>query len=70
MNKDKKEEYRCYYAGNAMHSIVNAIWANSKTQDEVIESAKRLGFKSVYDFVAAESVKYADSLINELEQEK
>lgn len=70
MNEEKREEYRYQFAGMAMQSMVNAIWSNSKTQDETIQTAKRRGYRSVYGFVTAESVEYADMLIKELEQEE
>lgn len=70
MNDEKKEEYRYQFAGMAMQAIVNAIWSNSKTQDEAISTAKRLGYSSIYGFVTSESVEYADRLIKELEEEK
>ena len=70
MNNEKKEEYRYQFAGMAMHAMVNAIWSNSKTQDETIQTAKRRGYSSVLGFVTAESVEYADNLIKELEQEE
>ena len=68
MNNEKKEEYRYQFAGMAMQAMINAIWSNSKTQDETIGTAKRLGYRSIYGFVTAESVEYADALIKEIEE--
>lgn len=70
MNYEKKEEYRYQFAGMAMQAMLNAIWSNSKTQDEAISNAKRLGYSSVCGLVTAESVEYANRLIKELEQEE
>lgn len=70
MNITQKQEFRYKFAGMAMQAMVNAIWSNSETQDEAISNAKRLGHSSVYGFVAAESVEYANILIKELEEEE
>lgn len=70
MNNEKKEEYRYQFAGMAMQAMVNAIWSNKDTEREVIDTAKRHGYKNVRDFVTVEAVGCADSLIKELEQEE
>ena len=70
MNITQKQEFRYKFAGMVMQAIVNAIWSNEKTQEETIKTAKRLGYSSIYGFVTAESVEYADRLIKELEEEK
>lgn len=70
MNIIQKQEFRYKFAGMAMQAIVNAIWSNEKTQEETIKTFKRLGYSNNFDYVAATSVEYADSLIKELEEEK
>ena len=41
MNITQKQEYRYQFAGMAMQAMINAIWSNPTTQDEVTATAKR-----------------------------
>lgn len=70
MNITQKQEFRYKFSGMVMHAMINAIWSNEKTQDETIQTAKRLGYGSIIDYVTEESVEYADRLIKKLEEEE
>ena len=67
MNIPQKQEYRYQFAGMAMQAMINAIWSNPTTQDEVTATAKRKGYSCLRDWVADEAADYADALIKELD---
>lgn len=67
MNITQKQEYRYQFAGMAMQAMINAIWSNPTTQDEVTATAKRKGYSCLRDWVADEAADYADTLIKELD---
>lgn len=70
MNINQKQEFRYQYAGMAMQAMINAIWSNPTTQDEVTATAKRKGYSCLRDWVADEAADYADALIKKLNTEE
>jgi hypothetical protein len=70
MNITQQKEYRYQFAGMAMQAMINAIWSNPTTQDEVIATAKRKGYSCLRDWVADEAADYADALIKKLNTEE
>ena len=70
MNITQQQELRYQFAGIAMQAMINAIWSNPTTQDEVTATAKRKGYSCLRDWVADEAVDYADALIVRLNEEE
>lgn len=70
MNITQQQELRYQFAGMAMQAMINAIWSNPTTQDEVTATAKRKGYSCLRDWVADEAAAYADALIKKLNTEE
>ncbi|MBQ8958084.1 MAG: hypothetical protein IJ057_06235 [Bacteroidales bacterium] len=65
MNITQKQELRCQYAGLAMHAII----ANCTLMDSVIRISDQELMK-FEETMAITAVKFADSLIAELDREE
>lgn len=64
------DELRGEYAGRAMQAMICGMMGNLTLMEQMARRATKEGYMRIGDMIAADSVGYADALINELKRQK